>query len=73
MLVLEIKPATAIELEILYEGVLENKKATMLMWFIVPSVGHYRWLQGPMLQVEAKHKAKFFTRIMHRVLKFLKL
>jgi hypothetical protein len=49
VLVLEIKLATAIELEILYEGVFENKKVAMLVWSIVPSIGHYRWLQGPML------------------------
>jgi hypothetical protein len=57
----------------MYKGVFEGEEVVVLVWFIVPRIGQHRWLRGPMLQIEAKHKAKFFAHIMHYVLEFLQL
>jgi len=73
VLVLKVKSTTTDEPKITYEGVFEGEEVVVLMLSTILGIGHYHWLQGPILQVEAKHKAKFFPHIMHHILEFLQL
>jgi hypothetical protein len=35
------------QLEIICESCYETKDTSIFAWSLIPSVGHYRWLRGP--------------------------
>jgi hypothetical protein len=47
VILLQVDPASGDEPEIVYESCYETEDTSIFAWSSVPSVGHYRWLRGP--------------------------
>jgi hypothetical protein len=61
------------EPETVYEGCYESKDTSTFVWFSVPSVGHYRWLCGPIRRLPPNSKAYYLVHTIRRILNFLQL
>jgi hypothetical protein len=73
VLVLEVEPIIDGEHEILYEGIYQGDEVDVLMWFIEPRLGHYRWLHGPLFQILIDCKMKLFAHTICCILTFLQI
>jgi len=47
VILLQVNFAFGDELEIVCEGCYEIEDTSIFAWFLVPDVGHYRWLRSP--------------------------
>ncbi len=47
MILLQVDPAFGDEPEIVYESCYETKDIFIFAWSLIPGIGHYRWLCGP--------------------------
>jgi hypothetical protein len=47
VILLQLNPVPGDESKIVYEGFYETKKTFTFAWSSASSVGHYRWLHGP--------------------------
>ncbi len=73
MILLQVDPASGDELETVCEGCYETKDTSIFAWSLVPGVGHYRWLRGPIRRLPPKSKVNYLVRTIRRILDFLQL
>jgi len=62
MILLQINPAFGDEPETVCEGYYEIEDISIFAWSSVPSVGHYRWLRGPICRLPPNNKADYLVR-----------
>jgi hypothetical protein len=73
VILLQVDPASGDEPETVYEGCYETEDTSIFAWSLVPSVGHYRWLRGPIRRLPPNSKADYLVRTIRRILDFLQL
>jgi len=73
VILLQVDPTFGDEPEIVCEGCYETEDTSIFVWSSVPSVGHYRWLHGPIRQLPPNSKADYLIRTIRRILNFLQL
>jgi hypothetical protein len=66
-------PASSDEPETVCEGCYEIEDNSIFAWSSVPSVGHYRWLRGPIHRLPPNSKADYLVRTIWHILYFLQL
>jgi len=71
VILLQIDLASGDELEIVCEGYYETEDTSIFAWSLVPGVGHYRWLRGPIRQLPPNNKADCLVRTIRHILDFL--
>jgi hypothetical protein len=73
VILLQIDPVSNDEPETVCEGCYETEDTSIFAWSSVPSVGHYRWLRGPIRRLSPNNKADNLVRTIQRILDFLQL
>jgi hypothetical protein len=73
VILLQVNPVFDDEPEIVCEGCYETENTFIFAWSLVPDVGHYRWLHGPIHQLPPNSKADYLVRTIRRILYFLQL
>ncbi len=71
MILLQVDPTSGDELEIVCEGYYETEDTSIFAWFLVPDVGHYRWLRSSIRRLPPNSKANYLVRTIARILDFL--
>ncbi len=71
VILLQVDPASSDEPETIYEGCYEIKDTSIFAWSSIPSIGHYRWLCGPICRMPLNNKADYLIRTIRRILDFL--
>ncbi len=61
------------EPETVCEGCYETEDTSIFAWSLVPGVGHYRWLHGPIRRLPPNSKADYLVRTIWCILDFLQL
>ncbi len=62
MILLQVDPTSSDKPKIVYEGCFEIEYTSIFAWFLVPSIGHYYWLRGPIRRLLPNNKADYFIR-----------
>jgi len=62
VILLQVDPATSDEPETVCEGCYETEDTSIFAWSLVPDVGHYRWLHGPIRRLPPNSKADYLVR-----------
>jgi hypothetical protein len=73
VILLQVDPASGDEPETVCEGCYETEDISIFAWFLVPDVGHYCWLRGPIRRLPPNSKADYLVRTIRRILDFLQL
>ncbi len=73
VILLQVDPASGDEPETVCEGYYETKDTSIFAWFLIPGVGHYRWLHGSICRLPPNSKADYLVRTIWRILDFLQL
>jgi len=73
VILLQVDPASSDEPETVYEGYYETENTSIFAWSLVPDVGHYRWLRGPIRRLPPNRKADYLVRTIRHILDFLQL
>ncbi len=73
LILLQIDPTFSDELETICEGCYETEDTSIFTWSLVPGIGHYRWLRGPIRRLPPNSKADYLIRTIRRILDFLQL
>jgi len=59
VILLQVDPASDDEPKTTCEGCYETKDTSIFIWSLVPDVGHYRWLCGPIHRLLPNSKADY--------------
>jgi hypothetical protein len=73
VILLQVDLASGDEPETVCEGCYEIEDTSIFAWSLVPDVGHYRWLRGPICRLPPNSKADYLIRTIRRILDFLQL
>jgi hypothetical protein len=73
VLLLQIDPASGDELETVCESCYKTEDTSIFAWSSIPSIGHYRWLHGPIHQLPFKSKVDYLVYTIQHILNFLQL
>jgi hypothetical protein len=73
VILLQVDPAFGDEPKTVCEGCYETEDISIFAWSLVPGVGHYRWLRGPIRRLPPNSKADYPVRTIRRILDFLQL
>ncbi len=73
VILLQVNLASGDEPETVCEGFYEIEDTSIFAWSLVPGVGHYRWLRGPIRRLPPNSKADYLVRTIRRILDFLQL
>jgi len=73
VILLQVDPASGDEPETVCEGYYETENTSIFAWFSVPSIGHYRWLCGPIRRPLPNSKVNYLIRTIRCILDFLQL
>jgi GTPase len=73
VILLQVDPAFGDEPETVCEGCYETEDTSIFAWSLVPDVGHYRWLRGPIRRLLPNSKVDYLVRTIWRILDFLLL
>jgi hypothetical protein len=71
VILLQVDPASGDKPEIVCEGCYETEDTSIFAWSLVPGVGHYRWLRGPICRLPPSSKADYLVCTIRRILDFL--
>jgi len=71
VILLQIGPIFANELEIVCESYYKTKNTSIFTWYLVPGIGHYRWLCGLIHRLPSNSKVDYLVRTIRRILDFL--
>ncbi len=71
VILLQINPVSGDEPETIYESCYETEDTYIFIWSSIPSVGHYRWLRGPIRRSPPYSKANYLVRTIRHILDFL--
>jgi hypothetical protein len=73
VILLQANPTFDDELEIVCEGYYKTEDTFIFTWFLVPGIGHYRWLRSLIHQLPPNSKADYLVCTIRRILDFLQL
>jgi len=73
MILLQVNFVSGNELEIIWEGCYKTDDTFIFAWSSILSIGHYRWLCGPICQMLHNVKANSLVYTIWHILKFLQL
>jgi len=73
VILLQVHPASGDKPETVCENCYETENTSIFAWSLVPGVGHYRWLHGPICRLPPNSKADYLVRTIRRILDFLQL
>jgi len=73
VILLQVDPVSGDEPETVCEGCYKIEDTSIFAWSLVPDVGHYRWLRGPICRLPPNSKADYLVCIVRRILDFLQL
>jgi len=73
VILLQVDLAFGDEPETICEGCYDTEDTSIFAWSSVPSVGHYRWLRGPIHRLPPNSKVDYLIRTIRRILNFLQL
>jgi len=73
VILLQVHPASGDKPETVCESCYETENTSIFAWSLVPGVGHYRWLHGPICRLPPNSKADYLVRTIRRILDFLQL
>jgi len=73
VILLQINPASGVELEIVCEGCYKIEDTFVFAWSSIPGVGHYRWLRDPIRRLSPNSKADYLICTIQHILNFLQL
>jgi len=73
VILLQVDRTFGDEPETVCGGYYETEDTSIFAWSLVPSVGHYRWLRGPIRQLPPNSKADYLVCTIRRILDFLQL
>jgi len=73
VILLQIDLTSGDEHETICEGCYETKDTFIFTRFLIPGVGHYRWLRNPIRQLPLNSKADYLVRTIWHILNFLHL
>ncbi len=71
VILLQVDPASSDEPKTVCEGCYETEDTSIFAWSLVPGVGHYRWLRGPIRRLLPNSKADYLVRTIRCILDFL--
>jgi len=71
VILLQVDPTSSDKPEIVCKGCYETEDTSIFAWSLIPGVGHYRWLRGPIRQLPPNSKADYLVRTIRRILDFL--
>ncbi len=66
MILLQVDPASSDEPKTVYESCYETEDTSTFAWSSVSSVGHYRWLRGPICRLPPNSKADYLICTIRR-------
>jgi hypothetical protein len=61
VILLQVDPAFGDEPETVCEAYYETEDTSIFAWFLVPSVGHYRWLRSPIRRLLLNSKVDYLV------------
>ncbi len=73
VILLQVDPASGDKPKTVCEGFYETENTSIFAWSLVPDVGHYCWLHGPIHRLPPNSKADYLVRTIRRILDFLQL
>ncbi len=73
VILLQVDPASGDEFKTICEDCYKTEDTFIFTWSLVPDVGHYRWLCGPIRQLLLNSKADYLVRTIRRIFDFLQL
>ncbi len=73
VILLQVDPASGDEPETVCEGYYDTEDTSIFAWSSVLSIGHYRWLRGPIRRLPPNSKVDYLVRTIRRILDFLQL
>jgi hypothetical protein len=73
VILLQVDPTFGDEPKTVYKGYYETKDVFIFAWFLIPDVGHYRWLCSSIRQLPLNSKADYLICTIQRILDFLQL
>jgi hypothetical protein len=73
VILLQVDLAFGDEPKTVCEGCYETEDTSIFAWSLVPGVGHYRWLRGPIRRLPPNSKADYLVRTIWCILDFLQL
>jgi hypothetical protein len=73
VILLQVDPASGDKPKIVCEGCYETKDTSIFTWSLVPGIGHYHWLRGPIRRLPPNSKADYLVRTIRRILDFLQM
>jgi hypothetical protein len=71
VILLQVNPVSSDEPETVCEGCYKTEDTSIFAWSLVPGVGHYCWLRGPIRRLPPISKADYLVRTIRRILNFL--
>jgi hypothetical protein len=71
VILLQVDLTSGDEPETVCEGCYENEDTSIFTWSSIPSVGHYRWLWGPIRRLPPNNKVGYLVRTIRHILNFL--
>ncbi len=71
VILLQVGLVSGEEPETFYEGYYETRDTFIFAWSLVPDVGHYHWLRGPIHRLPLNSKADYLIHTIRRILDFL--
>jgi len=73
VILLQVDPVSNDELETFCEGRYEIEDTSIFAWSSILSIGHYRWLRGPIYILPPNTKTNYLVHTIRRILDFLQL
>jgi hypothetical protein len=73
MILVQVDPTYGDEPKTVCEGCYETQDTSIFAWSLVPGIGHYCWLRGPIRRLTPNSKADYLVRTIRRILDFLQL
>jgi len=70
VILLQVNHASRDEPEIVCESCYETEDTFIFTWSLVPGVGHYRWLCGPIRRLLPNSKADYLVRTIRREISY---
>jgi len=71
VILLQVDPAFNDKHETVCEGCYEIENISIFVWSLVPSIGHYHSLHGPIRRLPPNSNANYLVCTIRRVLDFL--
>jgi hypothetical protein len=73
VILLQVDPTSGDKPKTVCKGCYKTEDTSIFAWSLVPGVGQYLWLRGPIRRLPPNSKADYLVRSIRRILDFLQL